>query len=271
MAKTPFSIIGNHLMAISAKVNGRDVRFLLDTGIGPTVLSKDFAKELSLEQVGTMSGKRMSGQRMEIPLVKVTSMEVAGLAREDYDVGVFDTSGFPHVLSEIKGIASIGFFKGKVLTIDYAGSSLSVTDSGINGLQFGRGLKVPIEIELNGPSVELFIRAELPGGRLVKLEVDTGSDILILNSRLMDELGVVPGEEGVETISGTDETGHNYTRHFAELKGKVQLEGCPEILQENPKVIFQDIIYDGLIGHDFLKRYTISYDISNSLVTFYRS
>ena len=270
MAKIPFTIIGGHLMQIPAKVNGKEVEFLLDTGIGPSVLSMDFAEELNLHKVGAIAGKRMSGQEIEIPLVKVPSMEVGNLVRENLDVGIFDTSGFPAVLKDIKGILSIGFFRGSILTIDYHNSYLVVTDKGTNDRFLDDGTRVPVEIEYNGPSITLYVSIRLPSGRITKFEVDTGSDLLIVNSKLMGELGVDPNNEGVESIKGTDETGHDYERFFAEIEGEIAMDKNPDIMQKNPRAIFQDIIYDGLLGHDFLKKYLVSFDIDNKEMIFYR-
>lgn len=270
MEKIPFTIIGEHLMKIPVKVNGKDVKFLFDTGIGPTVISKKFADELTLEKVGTMTGKRMSGQEMEIQLVKVPLIEAGALARKNIEVGIFDTSGMPEALKDIKGILSIGFFKGNILTIDYSNSDLIINGAGIKDRNFGRGVRVPVEVENNGPSVSLYVRIRIPSGRVLKFEVDTGSNLLIVNSRLSDELGIKHTDPEVETVTGIDETGHHYERYYAEVKGEVSIDGNPDIKQENPGAIFQDIIYDGLLGHDFLKRYIVSFDIEKKEMVFYR-
>ena len=270
MAKIPFSIIGGHLMQTPVKVNGKEVEFLLDTGIGPIVLSMDFAEELVLHKVGVISGKRMSGQDIEIPLVKVPSMEVGNLVRKNLDVGIFDTSRFPAILKDIKGILSIGFFRGSILTIDYHNSYLVVTDKGTNDRFLDDGTRVPVEVEYNGPSITLYVSMRLPSGRIAKFEVDTGSDLLIVNSKLMAELGVNPGHGGIESIRGTDETGHDYERFFVGIEGEIAIEKSPSLMQKNPRVIFQDIIHDGLLGHDFLKRYMVSFDIDNKEMIFYK-
>ncbi len=257
-------------MKIQVKVNGKDIMFLIDTGIGPTVVSKDLANELALNQVGIMHGNRMSGQGLEIPLVEVPSIEVAGLIRKDVVVGIFDTSGFPPDLDDIKGILSIGFFKDKTLTVDYSNHSLTVAEAPLDGYPQDNGTRVPIDVEYNGPSVSLFVRVKLPNGKTGKFEVDTGSDVLIMNLNLMAELGISPEDREVKIFTGSDETGNKYKRYLAKIKGNILLDGSPELVQENPRVVFQDIIYDGLIGHDFLKRYTVSYNLDKREMIFYK-
>lgn len=270
MDEIPFSIIGSHMMQIPVKVNGEDVKFLMDTGIGPTILSKDFSEKLSLKKAGEFSGERMSGQELKIPMVVVPSIEFGGLERKDIEVGIFDTSGFPENLREIKGILSVGFFLDRVLTINYLNSTLILSDGPIQREDVtGKVTKVPIEVEFDGPSVALFIRVNLPNGKSGRFEVDTGSDSLILKSDYLRELGVDPEDNSVEVLSGTDETGHEFKRYFSRLKGEISLEGASNIMQEKPRAMFQGIIYDGLIGHDFLKRYSVSFDIGNSEMMFY--
>ncbi|MGI0085134.1 MAG: hypothetical protein ACREBQ_08635, partial [Nitrososphaerales archaeon] len=98
--------------------------------------------------------------------------------------------------------------------------------------------------------------------------VDTGSDILILNTRLMEQLGVREDGDGVRKVEGKDETGHIFTRYFARLDGIISLLTSQDISQQNPEVMFQDIIYDGLVGNSFLKSYTVTYDIAHSRMIF---
>jgi hypothetical protein len=60
----------------------------------------------------------------------------------------------------------------------------------------------------------------------------------------------------------TDETGHSWTRHWATIDGSIQLAAAPHTAQQAPRVQFQNIIYDGLLGADYLDRYryTIDFD-----------
>lgn len=271
MKEISFEYIGGHLIEIPVKVHGHNVKFLLDTGIGPTVISSSFSEELSLKRKGETSGQRMSGQEISIPLVEVPSAEVGGIVRNNLEVGLFDMSDFPDFMSEIKGILSIGYFSNWVVTFDYSNNRLLLCDHEEYEEKFRGGSKVPITVEYKDTSVSVFIKAILPTGRSVQLEVDTGSDVMILNRKYMNELGVSSGDSGLQKLSGKDETGHEFERFFADIKGDFKLEGAPDISQNDPKVMFQDIIYDGLLGNDFLKRFTVSYDLSNSNMVFHRS
>jgi hypothetical protein len=72
------------------------------------------------------------------------------------------------------------------------------------------------------------------------------------------------GDAGVSTTTGTDETGHNWTRHSATIAGEVHLAAAPGTAHSAPRVVFQDIIHDGLVGADYLYRYRTTIDISGA-------
>jgi hypothetical protein len=75
-----------------------------------------------------------------------------------------------------------------------------------------------------------------------------GSDTLILNEPLAQDMGIDLGREDVRRVSGQDETGGKYDRYFTTLPGAVSLAGAPAIRQAGPEAMFQKIIYDGLVG-----------------------
>ena len=66
------------------------------------------------------------------------------------------------------------------------------------------------------------------------------------------------------TRTGTDETGYEWTRRWVSIEGSVHLAAAPETAQKAPRVQFQDIIHDGLVGADYLERYRLSFDVSGA-------
>ena len=95
-----------------------------------------------------------------------------------------------------------------------------------------------------------------------------GSDSLILDERLADAVGVDLHRDGVRRVQGHDETGHAYARSFARLDGSIRATGAPVVAQPDPEVMFQRIIYDGLVGDAFLRRFTVTYDLPRERVIF---
>ena len=262
MPGTPFRYL-HHLVTVPVRIDDRhDARFILDSGIGLNIVSASFAEQAGVA-VGsrTFSGQRMSGQEVELPLAQLTSLRFDDLRREDVEVGVLDLSGFPPELGEIDGFLSLAFFDEQPFTIDYERAVVKL--GGSDG-----GVSVPLEVERDGPAVTAFMRLVLPGGRVARVEVDMGSDELILDDGLAAGVGVALDDPAVRVVDGTDETGHAYTRRFTTLHGAIHPDGAPAIAQDDPAVMFQRIRYDGLVGDAFLRRFAVTFDLPAGRIVF---
>jgi hypothetical protein len=246
---TPFRSVA-HLVLVPVRVNGVDASFVLDSGIGLTLLSQRTADRAGVTTNGaTFTGQRMSGQAVTTPLATLTSLSFDELELRDHTAGVFDLDGLPE---EIDGFLSLAFFAETPFTVDYARAEVRLGSV--------EGTSLDLDVELDGPAVTAFAPLTLPDGTTVRVEVDMGSDCLILDDAFAQ------GE--LRAVEGTDETGHHYVRRFGELSGRISL--ADDVWQDDPKVMFQDIRYDGLIGDDFLRRYTVTFDIPGSRMVFSR-
>ena len=269
MTETPFDRV-HHLVVVPVAVDGVGPRrFVLDTGIGLTLLSKSLCDAIGCEATGaSFTGKRMSGQEVTVPLVDAPPLSLAGVEPRDDVVGVLDTSGFSAELANIDGFLSLAFFAETAFTVDYAHSHVIVESPATLDERVRSGTVVPVRIEREGPSVDAFLRLDIPSGRTIEVEIDMGSDSLILSESLAPEVGVDLADPDVRGVEGTDETGHRYTRYFTELSGVVRVTDAPAVAQPHPEVMFQRIIYNGLVGDAFLRRFTVTYDVSRERVIF---
>lgn len=265
----PFSFLFNHIMVIPATVDDKERKFIFDTGIGITVITSAFAKNIDAKTKGSYSGKRMSGQIISIPLTELQKTRVGPIERNEFTVGVFDSSGFPTELNEISGILSPDYFEDVIFTVDYENSKILLRES-TSKIEDLCDFVVPLDIDKTDHTISIFINAVTPSGRKVRLELDSGSDILILNDRLMNELGINTEDPHIKILRGVDETGGNYVRYITALQGKFAIAGAEEIFQINPRVVFQDIVYEGLLGNDFLRNYNVTFDLKLSKSGFSR-
>jgi hypothetical protein len=241
----PFTSVA-HLVTLPVTLNGVETTFVLDSGIGLTVVRDPAACTFT---GATFTGRRMSGQEVTLPLGVVPSLGFAGEERREVEVGLLDMSGFPLELDHVAGFLSLAYFADAPLTVDYGRRLVSV------GARV-EGSAVPLRVERDGPSVCVYTALTLPDERSIEVEVDMGSDSLILDERFA-ELGT--GE--VRRVDGTDETGNRYTRRFTTLRGRIHPTGAPQLGQDDPAVMFQRIIYDGLVGHAFLRRFAVTFDV----------
>lgn len=155
----------------------------------------------------------MSGQVVEAPLVRLPVLELGDLRVPDHIAGVADLGdGFDGVLGP-------GFFAGYATTVDPELMALAIDPA---SAETADGVVVPLEVHRDGPSIDPFTRLVLPNGRTIRVEVDTGTHNLILATRHLADCGLSLDDPEVETTTGTDETGHHWTRHWATIAGSVR-------------------------------------------------
>jgi len=264
----PFSYVEKTFMVVPVTINGSITQdFVFDTGIGVNVISKVLCKRLGCKIVGEHTGKRMSGQEVHIPMSSVESLSVGEHGIKNVPVGIFDIEAMMPG-SKIGGFLSLGFFRDFPYTVDYAQQTLTFENPESLKKIRAEGVVASLAPDIQGPAYGVFMPLILPNGQKISVEVDTGSQALILNEKFMKELGVNPSDSNVRRKEGKDETGHSYARFFTSLKGQVSVPGSQEISTDNPEVMFQNIIYDGLVGHYFLSHFRVTYDLQRSEIIF---
>jgi predicted aspartyl protease len=257
-----------HLVTVPVRVGDTETRFVVDTGIGVNLISDALARAVGCTPSGSVfSGRRMSGQEVSAPMGSIDSVRLGDRVSRDVPAAIFDMGAMAG-LDGIGGFLSLQFFRSTPVTVDYSARVLVLEDEQSLARRAESGTSVDVEIKDDGPATDVHLALRLPGGRVIRAEVDAGSDQLILNQPLAAEAGVDLTAEDVRTVDGQDETGHQFARYFTALRGDVSLAAAPHIRQANPEVMFQQIIYDGLIGDQFLRNFTVTYDLPRSRMIF---
>jgi len=266
----PFTLFAGHLALAPVTVDGRlSTSFIFDTGIGLKLLSDRLRKDLGHPLLSrTHVGRRMSGQQVALPLTQVDSLTLGTLRQDRPVIGSYDFEAVLEPEGTVGGFLSLGFFEHSPITMSYRRSHLTLEDEQSLASRARAGTAVPVSLRHNGAELEMFLDLVLPSGSVARVEVDTGSDHLILHERYMGELGLREGSDGVERHEGTDETGHRFVRFRGRVPGTVHVRGFGGVRQDEPKVIFQNIIHDGLVGRDFLLARDVTYDVAASRMIF---
>jgi len=266
----PFEYVGGHLIAVPVTIDDSvRTRVLFDTGIGVSLLTPRLGERLRIRpQERAFTARRMSGQEVSVPLYSLSSLSLGAREESNVTVGVLDLlpsdGSLPPEFTGIEGILSPGAFPGTPVTVDPEARELVLEDEASMVDRLRRGVSVPVRVDRDGPSVGVFLDLVLPDRSGATVEVDTGTPGIILHTRFMAGLGVRAGAESVRTVRGADETGHRYTRHFAKVPGPFRVRAAPELRQDGLEVMFQEIIYDGLVGDAFLRSFRTTYDLSGS-------
>lgn len=248
MFEVPFERVA-HLVTVPVRLNGRETTFVVDSGIGLTIVRDTVAGCVPTGE--SFTGRRMSGQAVTT-LLGTATVGFAGEERTGVTVGLLDMSGFPDKLADVDGFLALATFPDLPLTVDYPRGVVSLAR------QDG-GVLLPLEVEGDGPSICAHLPLALPDGRIASVEVDMGSDSLILDERFRDL-----GAADERRVDGVDETGYSYTRRFTTLPGRIHPAAAPHLGQDDPAVMFQSIIHDGLLGDGYLRRHVVTFDVAAS-------
>ncbi|MGH7642293.1 MAG: retropepsin-like aspartic protease [Candidatus Dormibacteria bacterium] len=267
MGSVPFRYL-HHLVTLPVLIGTVETRLVLDTGIGLTLISSALAERTGWEPTeSTFSGQGMSGQEVTAPLGVLPELSVGGQRQEGMTVATMDLAAVAG-LAGVEGFLGLDYFRSTALTVDYAQGAIVLEDADSVAQRARAGAPAAVRVELKGPATTVFLGLELPDQHSVWVEVDMGSDSLILNAHLAAELNIDLTAEGVRRVDGQDETGHVYRRYFTGLAGDVCVAEASAIRQRDPDVMFQEIIYDGLLGDAFLRNFVVTYDPPNSRMIF---
>ena len=263
----PFQYLA-HLLTVPVCVGDTETRFVFDTGIGVNLVSDSLARAVGCSPSGAVfTGRRMSGQAVTAPLGSLDSVRLGDRRSRDVPAAIFDMAAMAG-LDGIGGLLSLHFFRSTPVTVDYPARVLVLEDERSLARRAESGFPISVQVKEDGPSIDVHLAVRLPGGRVITAEVDAGSDQLILNRELAAEAGVDLARPDVRKVEGQDETGHPFARYFTALRGDLSLAAAPRIRQSDPDVMFQEIIYDGLIGDRFLRNFIVTYDLPRSRMIF---
>lgn len=261
----PFRYAAGHIITMPVQVCGEYCTFILDTGCGVNILSEKLIKKFSCKPIGKHSGKRMSGQELCMEMFRLPTLQVGTCVQKDVPVASWKVEqliGDSPELKDVQGFVSLDFFKNNAFTLDYQKSVLYVENSESLKQRSADGITVPIGVnEKRGVETSISMPLSFSDGSKAKVEVDTGSGQLILDTKYMKIFGIDPRDKNVKTVSGTDETKHAYVRYFTQLPVDIMASDSARLSQKQPDVEFQKIIYDGLVGDKYLSQFTVTYDL----------
>jgi Aspartyl protease/Tetratricopeptide repeat len=261
------------LPVLNVRVNGgKEVTFFIDTGGSEVALDTDFAKELGVPQFGGVQGTFSGGQHTEVQLGRIESLTLG-----DWTVKNVPTAMLPlRQLSEgfgvkqIDGIIGTTLFYHFLATMDYPRGELVLRRKTTESLEefkaksSGKRVVVPIwmasdhfmvgwgRVETLPPSL-LFVDTGLMGAG-VKL----AESVIKQAGIKLDESKASEGAGGGGTLKIVPYTVHQLS--FGDIK------------EENVQGVYDGPFpweysfgfhLAGMVGHDFFKRYAVTFDFQN--------
>jgi hypothetical protein len=124
--------IANHHVFVAVELDGHPLRFVLDTG-GVNLVTAETAARLGLRSEGELEGRGPGGSSVAVGFLRVERLVIAGaVTLERQLLRVLPMPGFDEVEGvPFDGILGVELFKRLVVQVDYARSTLALTDPAV--------------------------------------------------------------------------------------------------------------------------------------------
>ncbi|MFM9905572.1 MAG: aspartyl protease family protein [Pyrinomonadaceae bacterium] len=271
-ASIPFELIGNRPI-VKLRVNNSDeqLRFVLDTGSGISVLSDVAAKKLSVKPITKGGFARGIGGdgKFEIiyGLLKKIQLGDVNIRNVPIYIRKFHSDG-----QQIDGYVGLALISKFLTTIDYGNQTLSLTKKEADKREFRENdeLSLPLRLTSSG-----FLSGEVQLDGIdspLNFIVDTGASVSVISNGVSKAAGISPfvSNEKMRVVGAAGITDDVATFLLPRVTfGKNSSEDIMAVALD------LDIINEasgfeqaGILGGNFLKNYRLTFDFKNSKVTF---
>lgn len=259
------------LILLPVAVNDRGpFDFILDTGAGTSLLSTELAKQLEVKIIGAKEGESAGG-KISVSLAKVDSLGVGETRLPNVDVGIVDLSHIGRTVgARIDGDLGYNFIKHFRITIDYRKLEMRFEDPK-RVEYFGNAPLTAVPMRLANPAKPLILVEVHANGRgPFQFAIDTGTSTTAITPELARQLGVNSSPIGAATTGGVHVpvTGGTLASFHV---GGARIENSSVVVADFFTMLSQAIgtRLDGIVGHNFLRNYTVAFDYPNATLSLF--
>lgn len=251
----PIRFVENHVY-IPVIIDCRETIWVLDTGAGMSVITKNFAKRFNLKLEGNIKGAGAGGQ-LDVNFTKLPSYSLPGITFDEQTVAVIDMSELNKVLAiEVDGILGYDFLSRFVTKIDYANECVSFYDPD-SFTYSGDGRKLDLHLKNNQFMVETTLDGKYSGTWLF----DLGASGVSLNA-------VYANSKHLQEKKGVEGMGHGAGNYFYYKKIEFESINFAGFKVDNPKASFHTGVTDtiptadeiGGLGNSLFRHFVIYCD-----------
>lgn len=198
----------------------------------------------------------MTGERLDIQLWEVPSLQVGPLVTRDAVVGSWDAlDNFG-----LDGIISLNEFREQPFTIDFKAGTITFESASSLARRRLAGNATPVLLDdLRSRALTAF--AAFSCDEVGQCELDTGTQATRANVRYLAALGIDSSDASVTRRSFKSVTGAMENQYVATVP-RIALGDAPGINVTDSKVTFSGIIYDCVIGTSFWQGRVLTFDIA---------
>jgi predicted aspartyl protease len=260
----PIRLINNHIY-LQASIDAQPATFMFDTG-ATNFLDSAHAKALGVKAEGTLPGGGFGSGIPEIGLSRVKRISIAGLELADQ---VFATEDIGSLITlegtDLAGLLGYEFVKRAVLTIDYAGRTMTFTRPDAFRPP-ADATAIPFTFDAHVPMVRATV-----DGVAGEFEIDTGArSALTLMHPFAEANGLVAKYHATHKATvgyGVGGPSRALLARVGELKiGPVKIARPVTDLVFDKAGAAAAARTAGNIGGDLLKRFTVTLDYGHQLM-----
>lgn len=267
----PFELIGDRPI-VKVHIDGRkeDLRFVLDTGSGISVMSAETAKRLHIKSVARGGSARGIGGDGKFEIVYGMLQQI--------DIGDVSLRNVPIYLRPFqKGIEADGYIglsliSKYITTIDYGEHTFSLTRKDSDRQEFASNNELALPLRLTSSGF-LSGQVNLQGVEApLNFIVDTGASISVISSDLARTVALIPfaDDQKLKIVGSAgiadDVPTFNLPRvTFGKNSRNDVLAAALDLGVINEASGFDQA---GILGGNFLKNYRLTFDFKNAKVIF---
>ncbi|MCK5639050.1 MAG: aspartyl protease family protein [Flavobacteriaceae bacterium] len=272
----PFKLV-NNLIVITAEVNGKELSFLLDTGIEKTILfNLKFSDSLTINSVKKIQLRGLGeGEPINALVSKNNLFRLKNVINPNHTMyiiidNLFDLSAKMGI--DINGIIGGDLFKNFIVKVNYSSKKITFYDpKKFKYKKCDKCTTLPLDFYGQKPFINVFVENYLGEEFEVKLLIDSGGgDALWLFKNTHPKIMI--GENNYRDFLGRGLNGdiHGIRSKISKLKiGDYIFENAPVSYPDSTSILTTQLNKErnGTLGAEILKRFNVYYDYPGRKIT----
>ncbi len=258
---------GDTAILVPAVVSGEDVTVIFDTGASFDVFGPVFAKKVGLGKTKSHTGRRLTGEPMQVNVGKIGSMSFGDIELRDWDIAThsyFDDLKKEH---NIHGLLSLRMFRNRPVTVDYPRKKIILETEESLAKRKAIGNSIPVYKEEMIPrSITVQLDFLVSGQWTQKAMIDTGSAPTKLPYPFFDRLGLSRNSEGYKERKKTTVAGFVTKSVSASSPDRIAIKAASGLTNGVQPIVFYKNLRMGSIGGHFFLDKVVTFDLERDRI-----
>lgn len=253
--RIPLEVLPSGHLLLKAKVNGVEGNFILDTGAGLNLVTRDFAQRVGglQKQDGRFTGFRAIGDRLDLDLYSAKSIQLGSFAANSTTLSVYEGR-----LGGLDGLIALTALQQQPFTIDLPGKQLILETPASLTQRRKTGQAVPVQLSaMHGQALDVFAYFRVNDKLTLQFLLDSGAGAgsYRLNSAFAPQLGIDTAAlaPAARSVRASEFNPANRNVIYRAPLTALAPQAAPAVrLRNAPVQLVNGLIYDGIVALDWL-------------------